>query len=291
MRATTERQFVTLLLDHFAHRGWRDGGEAALIIARGVGGDQPPLESLCMELPEDFLTVNTIRCGDVLDLLRELLDDRSVVSDAPSLAVTAYPVVQEIGASVMSQVRNCDGLDGQISADFLSLLGATVHYLRTRIDGDRSRFPFLFTPEPPLGLPLEDTLAEDYEQWLERTDPGGRLSTEARHVGGGRVDVLVTYSTHRFVVEVKRELADGSPAALRKYLAQTGIYTKTDVGVAILLVFDLTHKVGSIPRLSDSVWVEQLETGECIVVIRVPGNRTSPSLLSRRGSAIARKSS
>jgi hypothetical protein len=282
-RALTERAFVALLLKRFAERGWSGGSDAAVAIARDIAADRPAVDPTA-RVPDDFLIRNQIGHADLRQVLASV--GSVVISQTGSRAHTAYPAVTRIVEGVMREVDECTSLDRDVREDFLDLMYATIHYLRTRMDGDRSRYPFLFASAAGATLPVEDELAEDYVQWLERQDAGGRLNTEVRRVGGGRVDVLITYSTHRFVVEAKRELEDGSPSGLSRYLAQTGIYTKTDVGVAILLAYDLTPKPAGIERMADSVWVEHLDTGECIVVVRVPGNRASPSELSRKGAGV-----
>lgn len=282
-RRFTERELVALLLERFATRSWIGGADAAVAIARdiAVGG---PVAGASGSVPDDFLAQNGISRTDLDHVLASV--GRFDIVDSSRKPDSAYPEVVRIIEAVMREIDECGPLDGDVRDDFRDLLYATVHYLRTRIDGDRRKFPFLFASPPGGSLPVEDELAEDYVQWLERTDAGGRLNTEVRRIGGGRVDVLITFSTHRFVVEAKRELVDGSRDGLSRFLAQAGTYTKSDVGVAILLAYDLTPKTAGVDRMANSVWVERLATGECIVVVRVPGNRQSPSDLSRKGAAV-----
>lgn len=70
--------------------------------------------------------------------------------------------------------------------------------------------------------------------------------------------VLIAYETHKFVAELKRELADGTKEAARSYLGQAGLYQGTDVKLGPLLILDLTDMTDGVPALEENVWLERV---------------------------------
>jgi hypothetical protein len=87
----------------------------------------------------------------------------------------------------------------------------------------------------------------------------------------------------RFVVEIKRELADNSRVGIEAaYLAQGIEYQVTNVPLSMLLVLDLTDHSHGIRHLSDTAWVVHRdnpgdETMRSAVIAVVAGNRPFPS--------------
>ena len=106
----------------------------------------------------------------------------------------------------------------------------------------------------------------------------------AQNIGGGRIDLMVSFDGFRFVIELKREQDDATRSGLAGYLRQAGAYQVTDVAVGMLVVLDTTADALA-PHMRDNVWVDVLAAAEpggtdrYLVVVRVPGNRKSPSRL------------
>ena len=114
----------------------------------------------------------------------------------------------------------------------------------------------------------------------------GGINIEVRRIGGGRVDVLIAFGTHRVVVELKRELAEASHEGLEAaYGAQAASYQATDYPFGVVLVLDLSaDQTGAAPHLDDLVWVHKCEAegrDRWLVWCVVPGRRVTPSQLSR----------
>jgi hypothetical protein len=195
---------------------------------------------------------------------------------------SAYPIVDNLVERLTRALGGCPDFAGESAEEFSMLLRTTVHFLRTRMDGESNRFPYLFDKEA-----AEIALANDYAQWLEGTEIGQRVSVEVRHIGGGRVDVLISYARRRFVAEVKRDPDAGLPENADVYLPQAAQYAATDVGLGLLLILDLGAKTHWVPSLRDSIWIRQLQGAagqltRCVVVVRVPGNRSTPSKMKGR---------
>ncbi len=107
---------------------------------------------------------------------------------------------------------------------------------------------------------------------------------EPQNIGGGRPDIIFAFNEFRFVIELKRELVDATKQSLGKYLRQPAAYQAADIAVGMLIVLDLSS--GPLAaHIRDNVWVDRLESAEPegtdrgFLVVRVPGNRKSPSRL------------
>ena len=129
----------------------------------------------------------------------------------------------------------------------------------------------------------ESDLQDDLIDWY-RGNEHGNPYIESQDVGGGRVEIVFPLSGDRFVVELKREQADASKESLKDYLNQVAAYQATSICIGMLVVLDLATQ-GLPAHLRDNVWVEQVPppipggTSRFVLVVRIPGNRTSPSRL------------
>jgi hypothetical protein len=195
-------------------------------------------------------------------------------------------VLDELFGSIHKSISTHPDNHGQVRLAFQQLVLLTLRFARDRQDrqyssGDR-RHEYLFAWDPGEKAPLEKALGLDYRDFLVGSDLSRAVRAEVRDVAGGRADVVVDLYQFRFIVELKREFDDASPAGLRQYLGQAGLYSGTDVHLGMLLVLDLTDKSTGVPSLRDNVWVERITFGPTqrvrdIVVVRVPGNRIDPS--------------
>lgn len=116
----------------------------------------------------------------------------------------------------------------------------------------------------------------------------GPVHPEVRHEGmGGRVDVLITLGTDRFVIECKRDADAVGPGEVDPYLEQTELYLSSSIRIGALAILDLSEKSG-VPRgLDGSVWVVNRPSVEGaavrkVICLVVAGNRKqTPSARSR----------
>ncbi|MEQ1716029.1 MAG: hypothetical protein ABL907_08610, partial [Hyphomicrobium sp.] len=145
-----------------------------------------------------------------------------------------------------------------------------------------SRYLFERTAD---NFPLENALQQHFLAMLSGWM--GPMGYEVRGVAGGRCDVVFSRGAERFVVEVKRELKDGSPDALfAAYGAQTEEYQNSSWRLGILLVLDLTREDGKGLHMKDAVASRAVQRdGESAArttfLTRIAGRRVVPSDLSK----------
>lgn len=160
----------------------------------------------------------------------------------------------------------------------VSTIQFLVRCMDTQRGGETGRTAYLYDPNAK-----EQDLQSDLVDWY-RGNAHGEPYIEPQDIGGGRVEIVFPVDGDRFVVELKREQANSSNESLKKYLQQAAAYQATSICVGMLVVLDLTSD--SLPgHLRDNVWVEQISSPESggtdrfVLVVRVPGNRSSPSQL------------
>lgn len=167
--------------------------------------------------------------------------------------------------------------NGEVQAKFDRLLLALVRFVRLRIDGDGTRFPYLrrIEAEKPPG---EAELQDDLLGFLTTSD---YADAERKHVSAGRVDIIVPQGSFRFIIEVKRLLTTWREASLQPLLRQTTAYQQTDVRLGVLAVLDLSDRPAGHPHFDECFEVRDLadDSGKTrtAVIVRTPGNRRTPS--------------
>lgn len=171
---------------------------------------------------------------------------------------------------------------GRVRAELEPVIVHVIRFLARCLDmqagGDKGRTAYLFRANAD-----EKDLQLDLAEWFIASGVYG-LSFEAQHVGGGRIDLMFTFDGFRFVLELKREVTDTTHESVKQYLRQAGSYQTTDIAVGMLVVLDLGNDPLS-PHMRDNVWIDQVPSGELhgtdrfLAVVRVPGNRKSPSRL------------
>ena len=162
------------------------------------------------------------------------------------------------------------------------VIESTIRFLARCMDiqkgREAGRTAYLYAPDAK-----EQDLQDDLFEWYMGNGHGNPY-IEPQNIGGGRVEIVFPVNGDRFAAELKREQADASKESLRKYLRQPAAYQATSICVGMLVVLDLTTQ-GLPAHLRDNVWVEQVPppepggTARFVLVVRIPGNRTSPSRL------------
>jgi hypothetical protein len=103
--------------------------------------------------------------------------------------------------------------NGGVAEDVGAVISATIRYVARRLDAPKTFMRAGFSEETV----VEQHLADDYEDWLHGLPLArGSISIEVQRIGGGRVDVLIAFGTHRVVVELKRELPTRRGTAWRR---------------------------------------------------------------------------
>jgi hypothetical protein len=152
-----------------------------------------------------------------------------------------------------------------------------VRFLKIRVDGDGTRFPYLRRIEAAKA-PRENDLQHDLWEFLSSSE---YPEAERRQISAGRADIYIPQGRFRFVIEVKRSLGAWTEDGLEGLLRQTTAYQQTDVRLGVLAVLDLSDRPAGVPHLIDCFMVRERSVsatdGRCAVVVRVPANRRTPS--------------
>ncbi|EON23721.1 hypothetical protein CF8_2383 [Nocardioides sp. CF8] len=202
---------------------------------------------------------------------------------ARALARSADPVVDSLLGTVADSLANCEDFIGTVREELIEVVTAVLRFAADRVNAGRESWrkdiAYLFPPEkgdPPFG---EGFLQKDVYKWLGNSPMRPYTRLEERDVAAGRADVSVTRS-HRFVIEVKRELSDASRAALHAaYGGQAAAYSAGGPRVSLVLVLDLTDHSDGVPSLTNSVWVDEVLAGgetRHVITVVVRGNRPTP---------------
>lgn len=193
------------------------------------------------------------------------------------------PEVDQLLERVMAGLDTCAGLTGTAREEFLELLTYVLKFAADRANIGRMNggpdVHYLFQPDD--GHPFtENYLQRDVATWLKASPLRRFVEMEQHDVAAGRADVTVT-QTHKFTIEVKRELVDVSPAALLKaYGGQAAAYSVTGPAVSLEMVLDLTDQSRGTPSLEESVWLQDVPIAggrsRHVVTIVIHGNRVTP---------------
>ena len=195
----------------------------------------------------------------------------------------ADPIVDQLLERVIARLDSCPGLDDIALAEFSEVLTYILKFAADRANVGRMNggpdVHYLFKPSNGKSF-TENYLQRDVATWLKATSLRTHVEMEQHDVAAGRADVTVT-QTHKFTIEVKRELHDVSPAALLKaYGGQAVAYSVTGPAVSIEMVLDLTDQTRGTPSLEESVWVQEVPISggkpRHVVTIVIHGNRVTP---------------
>lgn len=177
----------------------------------------------------------------------------------------------------------------EVKADFLAITLKTLLFLEYRLDATAAQDPtgaYLFE-KPDGSMPLEKQLQQDYLRFLRTSKLG--TQDEVRGVALGRADIFHEFGRVRIITEIKRESDNASfDALLENYGEQTTAYQNTNVPLGMLIALDLTkdQSVGQhISTLNTAAVGDFLGDGVCrgVLVVKIPGNRISPAVATRRG--------
>ncbi|MFI1510841.1 hypothetical protein [Streptomyces sp. NPDC020597] len=207
-------------------------------------------------------------------------------ADWEATLISRLPIAQQhIYNDIIAVLKGCDDFQHPtVRQYFAHLIVQTIRFLHSRTNRARAhhtpRFAYLFAPKPGEKLPLEETVQEDLHDYLY-----GNLEDvdiEVTDRSGGRADIEVRFPGFSTVIECKRTKGKTTRKGLRRYLGQTVAYQAGGITLGMLVVLDLTPKPSWIPNIRDDMWAEHIpspvpeQRDRWAVVVRVPGNRTSP---------------
>lgn len=215
-----------------------------------------------------------------MDLIEQRLQDRDAVERS-----RVHPVANQIIEETVGGLSRSTDFRGRVKKQLQPVIVSAIRFLKFCLDAQQgagySHARYLFDPDA-----LEGELQQHLTEWFYAASGLTDLVIEAQQVAAGRIDLMLTFEGFRFVIEIKREQNDATRQGLGIYLRQAAAYQATDIAVGMLVVLDLTAT--PLPdHMRDHVWVDKVPASEeggtdrYIAVIRVPGNRTAPSRLSR----------
>ena len=167
---------------------------------------------------------------------------------------------------------------GEVKAAIDELGFAMVRFVGSRQNAQESRRPYLFDADAK-----EDALHEDLYDFLSYM-VGPFLDIEVQDVGGGRADLRVKYSGFSVYLELKSDDTMKALSDKGAYLHQAVTYQATDVriGFVVALRVKAFPQAGAHPHLTSlftHATVDVVGDAEQrhLVLVEVPGNRSSPS--------------
>lgn len=167
---------------------------------------------------------------------------------------------------------------GEVKAAIDELGFAMVRFVGSRQNAQESRRPYLFDPEAK-----EDALHGDLYDFLSYM-VGPFLDIEVQEVGGGRADLRVKYAGFSVYLELKSDDTMKALSEKGAYLHQAVTYQATDVRIGFVVALRLRAfpQAGAHPHLTSlftHATVDVVGDAEQrhLVLVEVPGNRSSPS--------------
>lgn len=254
----------------------------ANVVATGLGSNPPFIEAGDGRPPFSAVLERLRSSGEVgSDELASAIE-RTVEVEAHHTSDNIQRMMGEIGREFVGLID----FVGEARGRYLMICWKLLLFLEHRLDATASQDPtgaYLFHV-PGRKPPLEKELQADALHFLRR----GKIPSgdEIRGVGGGRADIEIKIDRHRFVIEVKRELGDASfDNLMASYGDQAKTYQATNVKLGFLFALDLAGKARGTPDIETCMQVrrgvmfdDDIDRG--LVLLRMPGNRLSPSALS-----------
>lgn len=189
-------------------------------------------------------------------------------------------------AKVMKELEGIPDYVGKVKQWFDLLLVRLCKFLISRAEVGTSQRPFAYLARVNARseLPHESELQYDLFGYLTAVMP--RVQLEVSNVAGGRTDIYLPFQGFRFIIEVKRDTSiKWSESNFTAHLKQAAAYSAADVRLGVLATLDLSVREPGVPHVMECLGVSRQKNSpsdeRAIVYMRIPGNRTSPSSLSR----------
>ncbi|MGC4795740.1 hypothetical protein ACLQ3H_16705 [Micromonospora saelicesensis] len=248
-----------------AGQGKDDGGTANTPLP-------PPLSQL---IPSESNAAKSLRTWDPADLaeLAQAVSDRTV--SRKSLSLTESDVYDAICGALQSS----PDYRGDVKVAVDELLRIIIRFVTTRTNAQSNLRPYLFDPEAK-----EDKIHLDLNEFLASSELGSYVRFEEPHVGGGRIDLRLTFDGFSINIEMKVDSTKLPMSDRTAYLKQAAAYQVTDVRIGFLIA--LRHKAfdptGPPPHLSELIGhtpfgISGDSVPRHIITVQLPGSRTKPS--------------
>lgn len=215
-------------------------------------------------------------------------DRDAVVQFMDGYALVQLPlsiVEQRMVDSVREKLVGAQDYQGKVKQWFDLLIVRLCKFLRSRVDaaGLKDHFRYLKRVDDRSKLPHESELQMDLFNFL--LSAVGSPLLEVPQIAAGRTDIYLPFDGFRIVIEVKRSTSSTwSCFAIRPHSRQASAYSVADVRLGVLATLDLSIREPGRPHVTECIGVIKRKLSDSdqrtVVVMRVPGNKLSPSTLS-----------
>ena len=167
---------------------------------------------------------------------------------------------------------------GEVKLAVDEVLLQLVRFVGSRANVQADRKSYLFDPAAD-----EAALHADLIDYLYSA-LGPTVEMEIPNVGGGRADIRVKYATFSVYLELKADDTKKVLSEKKAFVNQTVTYQATDIGIGFLVALRTKafptagahpHLVSLFEHITVDVTGDNLPRH--LVLVDVPGNRTSPS--------------
>lgn len=231
------------------------------------------------------------RPADLLDKLladQSDVDRESIICFRDGFALARVPITMTEQAMVERARKKLNGAkdyEGVVRDWFDLLVVRLCKFLCHRNDTGvvKDHFMYLKRVDDRTKLPHESKLQMDLLDYLRANFQVPLL--EVSHIATGRTDIYIGFEGFRFVIEVKRSTAaTWSSLASRPHLRQSAAYSTSDIRLGVLATLDLSVRHPGEPHVTECFGVLRRwptsRDERTTLVLRVPGNRETPSSLS-----------
>lgn len=206
-----------------------------------------------------------------------------------SYAVVRLPMTvteQEMVETVLHELSGAPDYKGKVKSWFDLLVVRLCKFLTSRADlgAIKGHFKYLAEVNDRTHLPHESELQLDLFNYLKSAM--GTTLLEVPFIAAGRTDIYLPMDGFRFIIEVKRATAPiWSCFNFRPHSLQASAYSVGDVRLGVLATLDLSMRLPGTPHVKECFGVirRRLSPSDerAIVFMRVGGNRSTPSSVSR----------
>jgi hypothetical protein len=286
---TMQRELGAL---HVLEQWIRENAESAMLADAVSLRDQvrDAYEGLVSRRPSEAAAGSSPTAAIIEQLPEDARSTVSALIEADALTIldntTSRIVDGVIGQVIDDLKRNVDYRDHSDARQFFGVLILyATRFVVSRYNLSVASFPgvaYLFNRDKA-NPPLEEELQHDFLNFLMGSPLAGSCTAEARDLGGGRVDILFTYTWVKTTAELKRSFPNQTPEQLvDRYGPQAISYQGTTVSFSMLMVLDLFDRKGAQPNIRDQISVHYRTVAEsgvenAVVLFRVQGMRHTPS--------------
>lgn len=246
----------------------------------GKGPEQAPeLPPLLADLlgRENHASVADLDQADLLELNAAIADRRAGTD------LNLDPVMRAVRSEMLTKLSGSADFNGAVADAVTAVLDQLIKFIASRQNIQESWRPYLFTPDVE-----EDHLHQDLYNFLTGGHLSSAISVESQHVGGGRIDLMVTFPGFHLYIELKEDNTQVPVDGKVAYLKQTIAYQASGIRIGFLVVLRSKSPKGTSvqPNLRELVTHTTIQatpgaTERHVVMLELPGDRTAPSQMKK----------